>query len=219
MAQGVYRIPRLGYDVAVALTNTAPMGAFRGAGRPEAAEMLERLIDIAADELGLDPVEIRRRNLIQASEFPLTTLTGAEYDSGDYERVLDRAVALSGYEELRAEQAARRERGDRRLLGIGVSTYVEVTAGGGGEEYGQVDVRDDGRATIRVGTSAHGQGHATAFSMIVSDRLGIPMSDIDFIQSDTALVPRGGGTGGSRSLQMGGSAVRAAAETVLQQAR
>lgn len=218
MAQGTYRIPQLSYDVAVALTNTAPMGAFRGAGRPEAAAMLERVLDIAADEMGVDPVEIRRRNFLQPSQFPLTTLTGAAYDSGDYERALDRAVALAGYDEARAEQARRRERGERRLLGIGVSSYVEVT-GGAGEEYGEVEVFADGSATIRVGTSAHGQGHATAFGMIVADRLGIPLSDIHFVQSDTALVPRGGGTGGSRSLQIGGNAVRGAAEAVLDQAR
>src|ERR1700730_11095615 len=218
MAQGTYRIPRLSYDVAVALTNTAPVGAFRGAGRPEAASMLERVLDIAADELDIDPVEIRRRNFLQPSEFPLTTLTGAEYDSGDYEAALNRAVELAGYDDLRAEQAARRQSGERRLLGIGVASYVEVT-GGAGEEYGQVEVAADGTATIRVGTSAHGQGHATAFAMIVADRLGIPMSDVRFIQSDTALVPRGGGTGGSRSLQLGGNAVRAAAEAVLDQAR
>jgi aerobic carbon-monoxide dehydrogenase large subunit len=219
MAQGTYRIPKLSYNVAVALTNTAPMGAFRGAGRPEAAEMLERVVDIAADELGIDPVEIRRRNFLQPSDFPLTTLTGAAYDSGDYEAVLDRAVALAGYDDQRAEQSARRERGERRLLGVGVASYVEVTAGGGGEEYGQVEVHADGTATIKVGTSSHGQGHATAFAMIVADRLGIPIADIHFIQSDTALVPRGGGTGGSRSLQIGGNAVRAAAEAVLNQAR
>ncbi|MBJ7596694.1 xanthine dehydrogenase family protein molybdopterin-binding subunit [Candidatus Nephthysia bennettiae] len=218
MAQGTYRVPWLAYDVAIALTNTAPVGAFRGAGRPEAAAMLERVLDIAADELDIDPVEIRRRNFLQPSEFPLTTLTGAPYDSGDYERSLDKAVALAGYDQLRAEQAARRERGERQLLGIGVASYVEVT-GGAGEEYGQVEVAADGTASIRVGTSAHGQGHATAFGMLVADRLGIPMSSITFIQSDTAMVPRGSGTGGSRSLQLGGNAVRAAAEEVLDQGR
>src|SRR5262245_29493837 len=218
MAQGTYRIPRISYDVATALTNTAPMGAFRGAGRPEAAEMLERTMDIAADELGIDPVEIRRRNLLRPDELPLVTLTGAAYDSGDYPRALDEAVHLAGYEALRAEQAARRERGERRLLGIGVASYVEVT-GGAGEEYGHVEVHADGSATIAVGTSAHGQGHATAFGMIVSDQLGIPRERIRFVQSDTALVPRGGGTGGSRSLQMAGSAVRTAAGAVLDRAR
>lgn len=219
MAQGTYRIPRIGFDVAVALTNTAPMGAFRGAGRPEAAEMLERMMDLAADELGIDPVEIRRRNLLQPEDLPLTTLTGAAYESGDYPKALEEAVRLAGYEELRAEQAARRDRGDRRLLGIGVSCYVEVTGGAGGQEYGSVEVHPDGGATIKVGTSAHGQGHATSFSMIVADLLGIPLERIRFVQSDTAEVPRGGGTGGSRSLQMGGNAVRGAAIEVFDRAR
>src|SRR5262245_16107440 len=163
MAQGTYRIPRISYDVATALTNTAPLGAFRGAGRPEAAEMLERLLDVAADELDIDPVEIRRRNLLQPDDLPLVTLTGAAYDSGDYPGALDEVVRLAGYEELRAEQAARRERGERRLLGIGVASYVEVTAGGESGEYGHLEVHADGSATIAVGTSSHGQGHATAF--------------------------------------------------------
>jgi carbon-monoxide dehydrogenase large subunit len=218
MAQGTYRVPRIAYDVATALTNTTPMGAFRGAGRPEAAEMLERIVDIAADELGIDPVEIRRRNLLRPDELPLVTQTGAAYDSGDYPRALEEAVRLAGYEALRAEQAARRERGERRLLGVGVACYVEVT-GGEGEEYGHVEVHADGSATIAVGTSGHGQGHPTAFGMIVSDQLGIPRDRIRFVQSDTALVPRGGGTGGSRSLQLGGSAVRSAAVSVLDRAR
>ncbi|MHB1712416.1 MAG: xanthine dehydrogenase family protein molybdopterin-binding subunit, partial [Acidimicrobiales bacterium] len=218
MAQGVYRIPVIHYDVAAVMTNTTPMGAFRGAGRPEAAELLERVMDLAADELGIDPVELRRRNLLSADQFPYTTVMGTDYDSGDYRRALDEALRVAGYDDLRAEQAARRRRGDRIAMGIGVSCYVEVTAGGSGTEYGRVDVHQDGTATIRVGTSSHGQGHATSFAMIVADRLGIPLESVRFVQSDTAEVPRGGGTGGSRSLQIGGNAVRAAAEEVWIQA-
>ncbi|HLH47173.1 MAG TPA: xanthine dehydrogenase family protein molybdopterin-binding subunit [Acidimicrobiales bacterium] len=218
MAQGVYRIPKLRYEVVSALTNTTPMGAFRGAGRPEAAAFLERTMDVAAAELGIDPVELRRRNLIAPDAFPFRTLTGIEYDSGDYARALDEAVRRSGYDELRAEQARRRERGDRMLLGIGVAVYVEIT-GGSGSEYGSVEITEDGGAVIRVGTSSHGQGHATSFAMIVADRLGLPLEAVRFLQSDTAAVPRGGGTGGSRSLQFGGNAVAAAAEGVLDQAR
>ena len=217
MAEGVYRIPVIRYDAAAVVTNTTPMGAFRGAGRPEAAELLERVMDIASDQLGVDPVELRRLNLRPAFSEPVTTAVGTTYDTGDYELALSRALELAGYEELRAEQAARRRRGDPVQLGIGVSVYVEVT--GGGSELGAVDVHEDGSATIRVGTSAHGQGHATAFSEIVSDLLGIPLERIRFVQSDTALVPRGGGTGGSRSLQIGGSAVLRAAEEVLGRAR
>ncbi|MHB1534718.1 MAG: xanthine dehydrogenase family protein molybdopterin-binding subunit [Acidimicrobiales bacterium] len=219
MAQGVYRIPRLRYDVAVAVTNTTPMGAFRGAGRPEAAAFLERMMDLAAAQMKLDPADLRRRNLLSREEFPVTTRTGAVYDSGDYSAALDEALRLAGYAELRTEQARRRAGDERWLLGIGLAVYVEVTAGGGAEEYGAVEVHPDGRATITVGTSAHGQGHATSFAMIVSERLGIPVAQIDFVQSDTARVPRGGGTGGSRSLQIGGNAVRAAAELLWDRAR
>jgi carbon-monoxide dehydrogenase large subunit len=219
MAQGVYAIPRIRYDVAVAVTNTTPMGAFRGAGRPEAAEFLERMMDISAAQLGVDPVELRRRNLLPPFEGAYQTVMGTSYDNGDYAKSLDAALAAAGYAALRDEQAARRASGDRLQLGIGVSVYVEITAGGGAEEFGAVEVHGDGSATIRVGTSAHGQGHATSFAMIVSDKLGIPIEDIRFLQSDTAAVPRGGGTGGSRSLQVGGSAVLAASEAVLDLAR
>jgi carbon-monoxide dehydrogenase large subunit len=219
MAQGVYRIPKLAFDVAVAVTNTTPMGAFRGAGRPEAAAYLERIMDLAADELDIDPVELRRRNLLPADVFPYTTLVGTTYDSGDYALPLDRAVEAAAYTDLRSEQARRRAAGDRWQLGIGVSTYVEVTAGGSANEYGSVEVHEDGTATVSAGTSAHGQGHATSFAMIVADRLGLPLTDIRYVQSDTALVPRGGGTGGSRSLQLGGTAVHAAAAEVLARAR
>jgi carbon-monoxide dehydrogenase large subunit len=218
MSQGVYAIPRIDYDVAVAVTNTTPMGAFRGAGRPEAAEYLERMMDIAAGQLEVDPAELRRRNLLPAFSEPFGTVMGTTYDNGDYPRVLDEALRRAGYEELRAEQAARRATGDGRLLGIGMSVYVEITAGGG-SEFGSVEVNTDGSATIRVGTSAHGQGHATAFSMLVSEQLGIPMDRVRFVQSDTAEVPRGGGTGGSRSLQIGGNAVLGAARLLLERAK
>ena len=219
MAQGVYRIPKISYETAVALTNTTPMGAFRGAGRPEAAAMLERIMDLAATELGIDPAEIRRANFLQPDEFPYATVMRTVYDSGDYERALNEALRVAGYDELRKEQAERRARGDRSLLGIGVSAYVEITAGGGGGAYASVTVHDDGTATIRVGTSAHGQGHATSFAMIVADRLRIPLERVRFVQSDTAEVPEGGGTGGSRSLQLGGSAVLDATEAVLARAK
>ena len=219
MAQGVYRIPRITYDVAVAVTNTTPMGAFRGAGRPEAAAHLERIMDMAADELGIDPVELRRRNLLGPDQFPFRTLMGPTYDVGDYRRALDEAVRMAGYDELRREQQERRERGDRCQLGIGIGTYVEVTAGGMSTEYAAVEIDDDGSATVKVGTSGHGQGHATSFSMLVSDELGIPLDRIRFVQSDTDMIPRGSGTGGSRSLQIGGSAVQQAAIGVLDRAR
>ena len=218
MASGPYRIPKIGFDVAVAITNTTPMGAYRGAGRPEAAAFLERIMDMAADALGIDPVELRRRNFIRPTEFPHTTAMGAVYDSGDYDTALSEALRIADYDALRREQAERRLRGDRMQLGIGISVYVEIT-GEGGDEFASVEVHGDGTATVKAGTSSHGQGHATAFSMMVADRLRIPMENIRFVQSDTAQVRRGGGTGGSRSLQMGGSAVSESAQLVLDRAR
>jgi carbon-monoxide dehydrogenase large subunit len=211
MAEGPYRIPQLRYAGVAALTNTAPNGAFRGAGRPEAAAMLERLMDLAADELGLPPEELRRRNFLPPDAFPHTTHTGATYDTADFDLPLREALRIADVDALRAEQQRRRERRDAVQLGIGIASYVEVT-GWGGTEYGAVRIDEDGGATVRAGTSAHGQGHATSFAMIVADRLGIPLEKIRFRQSDTAEVRTGGGTGGSRSLQMGGNAVAQAAD-------
>ena len=218
MTQGVYRLPAIRYAAIAALTNTAPMGAFRGAGRPEAAALVERLVDIAADELDLLPEEIRRRNLIPSADFPFDTVTGARYDVGDFDLALREALRIADVDAARAEQSRRREAGTEKQLGVGISTFVEIT-GFAGEEFGSVEVHEDGSVTVMAGTSAHGQGHATSFGMIVSDRLGIPMDRIHFVQSDTALVRSGGGTGGSRSLQLGGSAVGGAADVVLERAR
>ncbi len=220
MSQGVYAVPRLRYNAISVATNTTFVAAYRGAGRPEATQMLERIIDMAADELGLDPAEIRRKNFLQPEDFPLTTHGGANYDSGEYEKALDLALEKSGYTDLLVEQAARRASGDSKQLGIGVSAYVEVTAPAGLHlEYGAVEVNDDGTVTAKVGTSAHGQGHITAFSMIISDMLGVPMDAITVLQSDTDDIPRGAGTMGSRSLQTAGSAVHVASETVLDRAK
>ena len=217
MAQGVYHIPDIAFDVAVVATNTTPMGAYRGAGRPEAAAFLERIVDMAADELGMDPIELRRKNFIQPGEFPLTTVMGAVYDSGDYEASLSEALRISDYEGLRRQQAERRARGDRLQLGIGVACYVEVT--GGGAEFSEVEVHDDGMITVKAGTSAHGQGHATAFSQIAADQFGVPIERIRYVQSDTSLVARGGGTGGSRSVQLGGTAVLQTSKLVVERAK
>jgi carbon-monoxide dehydrogenase large subunit len=220
MSQGVYSIPKIRYHAVSATTNTTTTGAYRGAGRPEATQMLERVIDVAAHELDIDPAELRRRNFLAPSAFPMTSLGGANYDSAEHEQALDAALSASGYAELRAEQKARRERGDVKQLGIGVSSYVEVTAPAGLHvEYGKVEVGPDGKVIARVGTSAHGQGHVTAFSMIVSDMLGVPMEDITVLQSDTDEIPRGAGTMGSRSLQTAGSAVYVASENVLDKAK
>ena len=219
MSNGTYAFSGIQFDVVVAATNTTPMGAYRGAGRPEATALLERAVDHAALTLGIDPIEIRRRNLLADDVFPFQTLTGVTYDSGAYSTPLEEVARLAGYEGLRREQAHRRESGDRTLLGIGVAAYVEVTAGGGSSEYGSVAVHPDGSATVMAGTSAHGQGHQTAFAMIVSSQTGIPMERITLVQSDTDLVRSGGGTGGSRSLQLGGSAVHKATEAMVDKAR
>ena len=219
MASGPYRIPAVHYEAVSAITNTTPVSAFRGAGRPEATVSLERIIDLAAAELGIDPAELRRRNLLEPDDFPLTTPTGANMDCGDYARALDLALETAGYDDLRSEQARRRAAGDRRLLGIGVSTYVEVTAVGMFQEFGSVTVELDGTVTARAGTASHGQGHATAFSQILGEVLGVPAQQVRLIHGDTAEVPRGAGTVASRSLQTGGSAVWTAANEVLDKAR
>jgi aerobic carbon-monoxide dehydrogenase large subunit len=219
MASGVYRIPRIEVATACVVTNTTPVAAYRGAGRPEATAMLERAVDLLAGELGMDPAELRRRNLIQPDEFPYRTPTRARYDSGDYPAALERVLEAAGYPALRTEQAERRRRRDRCQLGVGLSVYVEVTASGSGSEYGAVAVEPDGRVTVRTGTSPHGQGHETAFTQLVATTLGVAPDEVTVVHSDTALLPRGDGTMGSRSLQVGGSAVLQAAEQVLDKAR
>jgi carbon-monoxide dehydrogenase large subunit len=170
--------------------------------------------------MGIDPAELRRRNFFEPSAFPLTTVTGAAYDSGEYAKALDAVLGAADYSALRTEQERRRKAGERLQLGIGVSTYVEVTAPLGLHvEYGACEINDDGTATIAAGTSVHGQGHHTAFAMVASHVLGIPMDKIKFVNSDTAAVPRGAGTMGSRSLQTAGNAVMAASEQVLDRAK
>jgi len=209
LAPGVYDIPRIRYRAKCVYTNTAVMSAYRGAGRPEAIAMIERAMDMLAMELGMDPAELRRRNLI-AGPFPYTTVTGLTYDTGDYAKALDLALAAAGYEELRREQKARRERGDRVQMGLGLSTYVEMTAVLTTEEFGAARAEADGSIVLTAGTTASGQGHETAYAQVASRVLGVPMDAIRVVQSDTGLVARGSGTSGSRSLQVGGSAVRAA---------
>ena len=218
MACGAYQIPRVAFQSDVAMTNTTPIAAYRGAGRPEATAMIERVVDMLASELGLDPVTVRRRNLIPADAFPHATCTGATYDSGDYEAALNAAIAHAGYDQLRHEQLRRRRAGERRLLGIGVATYVEVT-GRVSAEHADVEVARDGAITVRTGISTHGQGHETAFSQLVTDLLGVPPETVRIVHSDTAAVASGRGTMGSRALQIGGSSVLQAGETVLAKAK
>ena len=217
MSEGSYRIPRMRYDALSVMTNTAPTGAFRGAGRPEAAAMLERLMDHAARESGLTPEELRRRNFLRPEDFPHSTKFGASYDTGDYATALEAALEAGDVEQVRAEQARRRAAGEPLQLGVGIASYVEIT-GFGGKEYAGIRVSPDGHLTVMAGTSAHGQGHATAFSMLVADQLGLPLEQISYVQSDTAVVRSGGGTGGARSVQLGGSAVLGAAVELREQA-
>ena len=219
MGQGVYEIPKVEVTAKTAVTNTTVTGAYRGAGRPEAAAFLERIMDMAAVELEMDPVEIRKKNFLKPEQFPLTTKTGANYDVGEYAKALDEACRVAGYDELRSEQQARRDRGDVKQLGIGIGVYVEVTAGGMFQEFGAVEVKTDGKVIATVGTSAHGQGHETAYAMIVAELLGVAMEDVSIVQSDTAVVPRGMGTMGSRSLQTAGSALFKASEAVVDKAK
>jgi len=219
MLSGVYAIERIESRTISIATNTTPTVAYRGAGRPEATALIERAMDLFAAEIGRDPVEVRRVNLIGAFNEPHTTAIGQTYDVGDYARALDLVLEHAGYENLRAEQAARRTRGDRLQMGIGVSVYVEITGGNSKGEVATITIGPSGRATVYTGTSPHGQGHVTSWAMIASAETGIALDDIDVVWGDTDLVPVGGGTMGSRSLQQGGAAVQQAAVELVEQAR
>ncbi|HEX2381071.1 MAG TPA: xanthine dehydrogenase family protein molybdopterin-binding subunit [Acidimicrobiales bacterium] len=220
MTPGVYATPKVECNSRAVVTNTTPVVAYRGAGRPEAAAAIERAIDLFAAEIGMDAVEVRRRNLRPPFDEPVTTPVDTTYDTGNYVEALDRALAAAGYEDLRAEQKRRRDAGETVQLGIGVSVYVEVTAGPSpGSEYANLEVHPDGSATVYTGASPHGQGHETSFAMIVQDTTGIPMDRVDIVWGDTDKVARGEGTMGSRSLQVGGSAVLEASEIVIDEAK
>ncbi|MQA07833.1 MAG: molybdopterin-dependent oxidoreductase [Pseudonocardiaceae bacterium] len=220
MASGVYHFPRVETASRAVATNTAPISAYRGAGRPEATAAVERAMDLFAAEIGMDPGEVRKANFIAPEEFPYQTPTGASYDTGDYATALDRVLEAGGYADLRAEQARRRASGDPVALGLGISSYVEVTAGDdSGGEGGRVDINPDGSVTAYTGSSPHGQGLGTSLAMLLSDQLGIPLDKIAVRHGDTDEVPKGIGTFASRSLQMGGSAMRLAADQVIARAR
>ncbi|MGH9128794.1 MAG: xanthine dehydrogenase family protein molybdopterin-binding subunit [Acidimicrobiales bacterium] len=219
MLSGVYDIGTVGFQARSVVTNTTPVTSYRGAGRPEAAAAIERAMDCFAAEIGMDPAEVRRRNLVPADAFPFRTQTGTVYDVGDYPRALEMVLEAADYEGLRAEQSRRREAGDPIALGIGLSVYVEVTNGLPDGELGTVEVMPSGKVTVSTGTSPHGQGHVTAWAMLVADMLGVSVEDVEVHHGDTALVARGVGTFASRSLQTGGVAARQAAAEVLERAR
>lgn len=220
MAGGVYDIPRVESTAHCVVTNTTPIGAYRGAGRPEATAAIERAVDLFAAEIAMDPGEVRRRNFIQPEQFPYKTAGGPTYDTGEYAEALDRVLAAGEYQELRAEQSHRRERGEALQLGIGLSSYVEITApNASAGEHGHVEIRPDGSALVLTGSSPHGQGHWTSYAMLVSDQLGIDLDNIEVVHGDTDRIPNGVGTMGSRSLQLGGAAVHNATSQVLEQGR
>ena len=212
---GAYVVPSCEIAVEGALTNTAPVSAYRGAGRPEACFVIERLMDTAARALKLDPAEMRRRNLIQSDQFPYRTITGQIYDSGDYTGALDRALAAADYPALRRAQEARRARGE--IVGIGLVSYVEPCALGW--ESGAVKVERSGRVTAITGSSAHGQGHETTFAQVVADALGVTPEDVTVIHGDTRRGPEGFGTHGSRSTALGGGALVEASVVVRDKGR
>jgi carbon-monoxide dehydrogenase large subunit len=219
MSSGVYAIPNIECRTTSVVTNTTPTVAYRGAGRPEATAAIERAMDMFAAEIGMDAAEVRRVNLIPKFMEPHTTAIGGTYDVGDYEESLNRTLAASDYAGWRKKQAERRANNDPKQLGIGVSVYVEITGGVGTGEAAKVEVLDDGSARVYTGTSPHGQGHDTSWSMLASEQTGIPMDKIKLVWGDTDLVPVGAGTMGSRSLQQGGNAVYSVAGTLAEKAK
>jgi carbon-monoxide dehydrogenase large subunit len=210
---GPYKTPNIDFTLEGVYTNKTPVGAYRGAGRPEATYLVERIVDVVANELKLDPTDVRRKNFIATADFPYQTPLGTSYDSGDYDPALARLLEMAGYAELRQQQAARRNDPSKPLIGIGISGYLEICAFGPWESA-TVRVEPSGKITLLAGTSPHGQGHVTPFRQIVADQLGVPLEDIRVLFNDTARVPTGVGTFGSRSAAIGGSAVLGASERV-----
>src|SRR3954467_10234752 len=231
MYPGIYKFPAYRFDCQGVFTNKTPTDAYRGAGRPEATFAVERIMDELAVELGMDPLELRRKNWIKAEEFPFTTVAGLEYDSGDYDTATQQALQLIGYDELREEQRRRRESNDPVQLGIGFSTFTEMCGlapsrvlgslsyGAGGWEHASIRMLPTGKVEVVTGSTPHGQGHETAWSQLVADQLGVPFEDIEVLHGDTAIASRGLDTYGSRSLVVGGAAVVNAAEKVVAKAR
>ncbi len=226
---GCYTIPNLAADVYGAVTNTTATDAYRGAGRPEAAFLIERMVDLLAGELKMDPAELRRKNFIPASAFPYTSAGTLVYDSGDYEKTLDLALQMVNYQGFRQQQAEARQHG--KHLGIGLSTYVEVCGIGPSKAAGAmglqgalwepatVRVLATGKVVVLTGTSPHGQGEETTFAQLVSEELGVPVEDIDVVHGDTSAIPMGWGTYGSRSTAVGGTAIFKATQKVVEKAK
>lgn len=231
MFPGIYKMDAYHFTATGVFTTKMPTDAYRGAGRPEATFAIERIMDELAAELGMDPLELRRRNWIKHEEFPYDSIAGLTYDSGNYEAATERAEQLFNYEGLRREQRERRERGDRVQLGLGISTYTEMCGlapsrvlgqlsySAGGWEQASVRMLPTGKVEVVSGATPHGQGHDTAWSQIVADRLGVPFADVQVLHGDTRVSPRGMDTYGSRSLTVGGVAVVGACDRVIEKAR
>ena len=216
MLAGAYRMPAVRAEVQCVFTNMVPTDIYRGTGRAEAIYLLERLVDAAARELDMTPAELRRRNFITSDALPHTTVTGLTYDSGDFPAILEHALGLAGWDDAGHRKDAARDAG--KLLGIGLAYHVETVADGN-NEHARLRLDDDGGVTVFVGTQSTGQGHETGYAQIVAERLGVPLAWVRIRQGDSDLVPGGGGTSGSRSILMGGLAVRAAADALIEQAR
>ena len=219
MANATYNIPAIRATVTEVFTNKTPTDAYRGAGRPEATYFVERAMDMLARELKMDPAELRRKNFIQPNQFPFATQTGAVYDSGDYEKALDRALKNAQWDRLKAERDKARAEG--RLVGLGLSMYVEVCGLGpsaalptGGWEHSQVTIERDGRISATTGASPHGQGNETTFAQMLADQFGVPFEHITILHGDTGVVKQGIGTFGSRSQAVGGTALHMAGSKV-----
>jgi carbon-monoxide dehydrogenase large subunit len=231
MFPAIYKMDAYKFNCTGIFTTKMPTDAYRGAGRPEATFAIERIMDELAAELGMDPLEIRERNWIRHEEFPYTTIATLQYDSGNYEAATAKAKELFGYDELRKEQAERNSRGDPVRLGIGVSTFTEMCGlapsrvlgslsyGAGGWEHASIRMLPTGKVEVVTGSSAHGQGHETAWSQIVADQLGVPFEDIRVLHGDTQVSPKGMDTYGSRSLAVGGMALVGACDKVIEKAR
>jgi carbon-monoxide dehydrogenase large subunit len=231
MYNAIYKFPAYRFDCVGVFTNTTKTDAYRGAGRPEATFAIERIMDELAAELNVDPMELRRRNWIRHEDFPFTSVAGLVYDSGNYEAATDKAMALFGYDALRAEQAQRRADNDPVQLGIGISTYTEMCGlapsrvlgalryGAGGWESASIRMLPTGKVEVVTGSSPHGQGHATAWSQIVASELGVDFDDVEVLYGDTRTAPKGMDTYGSRSLSVGGIAIVMACQKVIDKAR
>ena len=231
MFPGIYKMDAYSFKCTGVFTNKTPTDAYRGAGRPEATYAIERIVDEMAAELGMEPMELRKKNWITHEEFPFTTVAGLTYDTGNYEAATAKALDLFGYDQLRAEQKRRRDAGDPIQLGIGISTFTEMcglapsrTLGAlkyvaGGWEHCTIRLLPTGKCELITGTSPHGQGHETAWSQIASSILGIPVEDIEVVHGDTGRAPYGMDTYGSRSLAVGGQAIKVAADRLVEKAR